>query len=187
MQPNKKQIKKKKSATRRRAQDGGRGHSTIYCPKQYLDLRATRQTGKNENKTLTLWSQERRKTWGGISLPSLGCHMEAQGPTSRPGSSTVLRRASCSPKKYEGQETTRPEPQLEPPGCPLIPRRKRRTSRSPGSPCHCWLWKSASPGLGKGMDSVMAESAHEPKDLKRPRGERQEDSRRVRALVKGPE
>ena len=37
------------------------------------------------------------------------------------------------------------------------------------------------------MDSAMAESAREPKDLKRPRGERQEDLGRVRALAKGPE
>lgn len=39
--------------------------------------------------------------------------MEAQGPASRPGSSAMLTWASCSPKKYEGQETTRPGPQLQ--------------------------------------------------------------------------
>ena len=59
--------------------------------------------------------------------------MEAQGPAFCPGSSVVLMWASCSPKKYEGQEITRPEPQLQSPPAAL-----------------------SSPGRGRGQVAALA-------------------------------
>lgn len=154
----------------------GRGHSTIYCPKK-LVLRPEGHSPnrENENKTLTLLEPREKENMGRDLSPFPGMSHGSPGTHLPPRLLHCAETGQLLPKKYEGQETTRPEPQLEPPGCPLIPRRRRRTSRSPGSPATAGSGNSL-PGLGKGMDSVMAESAMNPRTSNVP----EERDRRIR-------
>lgn len=99
------------------------------------------------------------------------------------------RRGPAAPQRStRGRRPPGPDPSSRATWLPSHPQAEAEDRSQP------WLlWeplpalRAASPGPGEGMDSAVAESSHEPKDLKRPGGARQEDSGRVRAFGCPPE